>query len=57
VAAAATAVSLVLDPTPLFPVGLGLLGSVGIPGLELAFDWKDGRKEATENRLHYLLML
>ncbi len=57
VAVAATAVSLVLSPTPLLPVGLGLLGSAGIPGLELALDWKDGRKETTENGLHYLLMV
>lgn len=58
--AAAATVSLALSPTPLLPVAivtgvLGLISSSIIPGLEWAMDWRDGKKTATENGLHYLM--
>ena len=60
--AAATTLSLVLSASPLMPVGvaigvLGMTGNVAGPGAALAFDWKQGKKEATENGLHYLLSI
>lgn len=55
IGAAATIAGLVLSPTPLLPVGLGLISSAGIPSLELALDWKEGKQAAKENGLHYLL--
>ncbi|MGH7845742.1 MAG: hypothetical protein ACREQW_11310 [Candidatus Binatia bacterium] len=53
--AAATTLSFILDPTPLLPVVLGLAGSTTFPAIELALDWKQGKKEAMRNGLHYLL--
>jgi hypothetical protein len=55
IGAAATIAGLVLSPTPLLPVGLGLISSAGIPSLELALDWKEGKQAAKENGLHYVL--
>lgn len=62
VAAASATVSLAIAATPLLPVAiaitaLGLAGSVGIPGVELALDWKAGKKAAMGNGLHYLMNL
>jgi hypothetical protein len=59
---AAATMSLVLSPTPLLPVAvvigvLGLVSGTAIPGVELALDWKQGKKEAMGNGLHYLLEL
>jgi hypothetical protein len=53
--AAATTLSFIFDPTPLLPVVLGLAGSGAFPAIELARDWKQGKKEAMKNGLHYLL--
>lgn len=53
--AAATTLSFMLDPTPILPVVLGLAGSGTFPAIELALDWKQGKKEAMRNGLHYLL--
>jgi hypothetical protein len=58
--AAASTISLVLSPTPLLPVAvvtgvLGLVSGTAIPGMELALDWRQGKREAAENGLHYLL--
>jgi hypothetical protein len=58
--AAAATMSLVFSATPLLPVAvvtgvLGLVSGTAIPGVELALVWKQGRKEAAENGLHYLL--
>jgi hypothetical protein len=57
VGVAATIVGLVLSPTPLLPVGLGLISSSGIPSLQLALDWRDGKQEVLGNGLHYLLQV
>jgi hypothetical protein len=59
VGAAAIIVPLVLSPTSLLPVGavLGLISTAVIPGSELAFDWKQGKKDAAGNGLHYLLKI
>jgi hypothetical protein len=53
--AAATTLSFIFDPTPLVPVVLGLAGSGVFPAIELALDWKEGKKESMRNGLHYLL--
>ncbi len=58
--AAAVAIPLVLSPTPLLPVAvaaglLGLAGSAVMPGLEWMQDWREGKRAATENGLHYLI--
>ena len=60
--AAAATISLTLSPTPLLPVAivtgvLGLVSSSMIPGLEWMMDWRDGKKSAAENGLHYLLKI
>jgi translation initiation factor IF-3 len=62
IGAAAASLSLVLSPSPLLPIAvttgiLGLLGDKAIPGFELALDWKKGKREISENGLHYLLKL
>jgi hypothetical protein len=58
--AAAATVTLVLGAAPLLPVAvatsaLGMVGSTVIPGIELAMDWRQGKKESESNGLHYLL--
>lgn len=60
VGAAAATMSLVFSATPLLPVAvvtgiLGLVSGTAIPGVELALDWKQGKREAIGNGLHYLL--
>jgi hypothetical protein len=52
---AATVVGLILAPTPLLPVVLGLAGASAIPGIKTALDWRAGDVEAAANGLHYLL--
>ena len=52
----------VLKATPLAPVeitmgALGIAGGAAIPGLGWLLDWRDGKKTAHENGLHYLLDL
>lgn len=58
--AAAATMSLVFSATPLLPVAvvtgvLGLVSGTAIPGVELALDWKQGKREAMGNGMHYLL--
>lgn len=60
--AAGTILSIAVSATPLMPVGiaitaLGLTSSVGILGVELALDWKEGKKEAMGNGLHYFMAI
>jgi len=57
---AATVLS--LTATPLLPVAaaigvLGIVKDVGLPGLELAHDWKQGKQDAGVNGLHYFIKL
>jgi len=58
--AAATTITLMLGATPLLPVAvatsaLGMVGSTVIPGIELAMDWRQDKRESESNGLHYLL--
>lgn len=46
-----------LTPVALATVGLGFASGAAIPGAELLFDWRDGKKSLQENGLHYLLKL
>jgi len=61
VVGAATAVLSVfaatLTPVALATAGLGLISGTAIPGAEWLLDWRDGKKTAQENGLHYLLMV
>jgi hypothetical protein len=57
VGVASTIVSLIVTPSPLLPVTLGLVGSALIPGLGVFQDWIQGKKEAGANGLHYFLKL
>jgi hypothetical protein len=44
-----------LTPVALATAGLGLVSGTAIPGAEWLLDWRDGKKGAQENGLHYLL--
>jgi hypothetical protein len=44
-----------LTPIALAIAGLGLVSGTAIPGGEWLLDWRDGKKSAQENGLHYLL--
>lgn len=60
--AGGVAAVLSLASTPLIPVpvaisALGLATDVAIPGKELFDEWKQGKKEATGNGLHYFIRL
>ena len=44
-----------LTPVALATAGLGLASGTAIPGVEWLLDWRDGKKSAQENGLHYLL--
>ncbi len=62
IAAASATISLAMGVTPFISVAiattaLSLVSSVGIDGVELALDWKAGKKEAQGNGLHYLMNL
>ena len=46
-----------LTPVALATAGLGLASGMAIPGVEWLFDWRDGKKTAQENGLHYMLKL
>lgn len=46
-----------LTPIALATAGLGLVSGTAIPGAEWLLDWRDGKKSAQENGLHYLLMI
>jgi len=52
---ASTVIGLMLGPSPLLPVAIALVSSAGIPSIEAALDWRDGKKSTTSNGLHYLL--
>lgn len=58
--AGAAAIGLAVFTLPVTPValaiaGVSLLSTAGIPGLKWARDWRDAKKSAQENGLHYLL--
>ena len=60
VAFGAASVALGLVAAPLTPIalaaaGVGVAGTVAIPGASWLSDWRDGKKAARENGLHYLL--
>jgi hypothetical protein len=44
-----------LAPVALATAGLSLSSATVIPGLQWLLDWRDGKKSAQENGLHYLL--
>ena len=46
-----------LTPVALATAGLGLASGTAIPGVQWLLDWRDGKKTAQENGLHYLLKL
>jgi hypothetical protein len=45
-----------LTPLALATAGLGLASGAAIPGAEWLLDWREGKRAAHENGLHYLLM-
>ncbi len=61
-ATAAATIPLILSPTPLMPIAiataaLALAGGTGIPALKLVREWREGKTEAMNNGLHYLLKI
>jgi hypothetical protein len=44
-----------VTPIALATAGLGLVSGTALPGAEWLLDWRDGKKTAQENGLHYLL--
>jgi hypothetical protein len=44
-----------LTPLAVATAGLGLASGTAIPGAEWLLDWREGKKSARENGLHYLL--
>ena len=52
---AGTIAGLLLAPTPLLPIALGLAGASAIPAIKTALDWRAGSADASANGLHYLL--